>query len=463
MVARILSVAFLLLMGVTGLTAPIPALDDERNIPEEWYRSPEEGLPSSPRDSSRLKAKFYRNLGDFLQADGESLDQLPDFPSKATPEGKISHWVPWHLFALGTELGISAKGILAPLGIKGSADIEVYWQKKRTSRQNQFQPSLADETTSEPVTLELNPDSRFEDVLPQLEPGIRGAMATGRIKDERALRKNLYKAALEFFELSRVIDSPQGYPWFVGRYRLDITIDGQGLVHPGIAVGAEVRLRFEWHRLMQKTKGGRDDLPKEKWTLEQKKFAQFVRDLVEDTEVIGRESFAKGGFVPKWLWFSLGVTAEGNFGVVKAGGGPTGTLYLYPDLNAWRSRPLIDRTRALNRRPLLLIEENPPTAHLEYAKSQGVIYQTEANQRGVILRAIFHLNRKHFVKGLKKAAQLGHRITEKAREIHLRKWYPHEVRITFQLSLGADLTLVSVYATGGVQLGMFRPDFNGGS
>jgi hypothetical protein len=282
-------------------------------------------------------------------------------------------------------------------------------------------------------------------------------MATGKVKNETALRHNLDEAATEFFELARAVPDQNGRRWWASRLRVDVWIDIEGKVHPEVSVGAEVKLRFEWFRLM--TKDGRSmPVVQEPLSEKQEKFNRFVRETSDDARDVSYETFQKSGFFPNYIKMGIGLTAKGDFGVVKFGGGLYGYLYLSTDAPGRGGNRPVSPAPAVTT-PALLIENDPKPEHLTYARQEGIPFEVTAQNRGFIKQIVYKIERGKFRRGLMRSVKLSSRMTERAAKPNGRKWKIHEIRPSFELSIGGDFKLVSVYGSAMLEMSYINGNF----
>jgi hypothetical protein len=162
------------------------------------------------------------------------------------------------------------------------------------------------------------------------------------------------------------------------------------------------------------------------------------------------------GFYPNYIKFGVGITASGDFGVVKFGGGVAGYLYFGCGAKVPTYRA---KARPASTKPLLLIENNPKPEHLAYAKKHGIEYSVQKDKYGIIGDAIYRLNHWAFRQGLKRSARMSTWFADRASRVHIGKWKIHEVRPYFELSIGANLKLVSINGWGGVEFSFYNGNF----
>lgn len=445
MITRTLLTASLLVTGFSYAMETVPA---------DWYRLPEDGGVRNLHAGDRQPRLFVETLRQLLSADAEVMEGLEDkvgggwLGSNPPPNA-----VDWRLYSLLTELGISAKGVIAPISLKGTATVGVFWRKKPPADEAWLDPH-ADGSDS-PVGLLLTPASTREEIRRQLEPMIQLALSTKKVKDEAELRKNLNESADLFWRLSEVLSS-ENRPWWVSRFRLDLWIDIAGTVHPGVAVGGEFKLRFEWHRLMK------ENLPVTHPVMHiddelQKEFRKFIEDLSSDVEDVSYDGLRDTGFFPNTIRFGLGISVKGTFGVVKLGGGIVGMLFFSTPPPTREAIYHPARVRQNDSLPFIVYE--PSERHVTYAKQHHIPFEITKQDRGIIQEIIYKIDHAAFRRGLTKAVGISSRFAEGAAKSSVGKWKIHEIRPSFELSIGGDLGLASITGSASVEMSFLNGKF----
>lgn len=369
-------------------------------------------------------------------------------------------WVPWRGEVFTADLGISAGGLLGSLIMKGSATIRSYWRRQGPKPADPFN-NIMDRTENQDAIV-IREDATPQEISEQLEPGIRAAVASGRIEDTPALRKNLMDAAQEFQMVAQAISqTPTDLPWWVPRYRLDVNFDGSGKVGGIGKVGGEVRFRFEWHRIMKSK-------PKTRASAElasyqnpfERKVSRGVQDFIVATAADLNETFdtiEAHGFKAYTFRVGIGISAKGNIGVVKGSAGLVGQVYFQRAVPRPVVHPRPPRQLALSTQAWNVIEKAPPQAHLSYANAHHIAY--ESSPHDGFEEVVYKVDRNKFRKGLKRAAKIANFFAKRAVNASIGSWKIYEMRTAFDSSIGGELDLVTLTGSATTQVAFFNQNF----
>ena len=211
----------------------------ERKVPKDWLVLPENikiTKPTFPTEQQKEKTllDLRQHLSEIYSSNRTALDNaIKD--KKLSPES-------WRLFSFISDLGVMADDMIGVLAFEGEAAATMYWRRKDVGK------SL-DQMKHQSSIIQIQSQMTDQQIRRQLEPAIRVALATKRIKDEKALRKNLFEFAksLQYVSGTELLESS----WPLDKFRLDVSVGGSGSV--GLtSVGGEVRLRMEWINQGQK-------------------------------------------------------------------------------------------------------------------------------------------------------------------------------------------------------------------
>jgi hypothetical protein len=408
---------------------PVPTnwvIGSENESETETVRAVTDGTEG---DDDQLSDAEAPTLADTTQelfnTQASSLNALPT-PAKA----------PWRLSAVMTDLTISASGWLGFLVQKGSPAVTTIWRKQYSgSPPAVSSPAalVADETIPA-ADLQVGPESTPGDIERDLEPSVQALLATGTIKGETNLRRNLLAAAQDFQNTTILLASvkPKGQ-WWVSRFRLDFVVDVSGNVTPAVGIGAEARVRFEWHRLRPKASPA--PTPKTLVAFSRtpglaENLVGFAGNLADDlSEIADGSAVSAKGFRAYTYRVGLGISAKGNVGVAKAAGTLTGHLYFSRDV----TKPVVHPKPSEGGATMNLISDAGP---------QNVI----------------PIDRQAFRRGLRKALRIGRffaRHADKARG----KWKIHELRTAFDLSFGGKTGVVTVGGVAATEISFYNLKF----
>ncbi len=380
------------------------------------------GEVSDPGDSDAETDAEAPTLADTTKAlfatQASSLETLPA-PAKT----------PWKLAAVMTDLSISASGWLGFLVQKGTPSVTTVWRKQYPAK---HAPDAVFSETESAADLVVGPETTSVDIERDLEPSVRALVSTGGVRNETNLRRNLLSAAADFQNVTTLLSTvnPKGQ-WWVSRFRLDFAVDVSGNVTPAVTLGAEAKVRFEWHRLRAKRPtpaaqalarnafAGRPGLAEN--------LVAFADHLGNDLSEIADGSSVKAkGFRAYGYRVGLGITAKGNVGVAKAVGTLTGHLYFARDVSK-------------------------PVVHPKPTEGGEMLLVTNENDFGKI-------DRRAFRKGLRKALRIGRFFARHADQAR-GKWKIHELRTGFDLSLGGKTGIVTVGGVASTEISFYNENF----
>lgn len=467
------------------------ANDHTNTVPKEWYDSTKEAKTekppiaepeeADPLDDPQQIAALEKTVDTIFQANNEALEDgdaeaqtfLAPMALQEPPKNKPKDWVPWRAEYFMTDLSLTASGALGVLALRGQATVRAFWRRqgpetKKSPTKNEPKDlsglvagNDGDKPSDdqEPI-VHITAMSSPTDLLNQIEPAIRAAVATGKLKDTLDLRKNLLIAAREFQAVASAIPTDSSdHPWWVSRFRLDLMIDAAGRVEPVGMVGGEARFRFEWHRIQCKGPCPTHNTP---LTVEQQNLKSQLKAFIQATATDIEHAFADHadfGFKAHQIRMGIGITAKGNIGVVKGAAGIVGQIYFTRDVKRPVVRP---RTADLvvTEEPLYIIEKQPSVEHLNWATKNGVTFDTAVSPMGLgFEEAVYKVDRQVFRKGLKKAAKIGRFFARRAASVRPGAWKIYELRTAFDTSIGGALDMVTLAGTTTAQISMFNENF----
>lgn len=461
-------------------------------VPQSWYNSDEKALQNPPpadntEENFENNQELNQNIDNILTSSSVALEEgdaeartfmtehspfLSPLDSKpSSNNSKPKDWVPWRAEYFMTDLSLTGSGFIGLLAFKGTSTVRAYWRKQGPKAEHDTQNVEANLTQEEAANLEpvvlVNDLSTPEDMVKQLEPAVKAAIATGKIKDTPVLRKNLLKTAQEFQAIATNIpNSTEELPWWVSRFRLDFTVDAAGRVEPVGLVGGEVRFRFEWHRIKRIVPGNK----KMKVLLSEReqKLRQSLLEFITATAYDINNAFenhTRHGFRAHQIRMGLGISVKGNIGLVKGSAGVVGQIYFTRAVERPKLYPIKEKSMMLtqaNTAPLLVIERNPSLNTLKLAAKSKIMvetFNTDNDESNGFEEALFRLDREKFRKGLKKAAKIGNFFAKRASEAKVKSWKIYELRTAFDASISGGLDLVTLVGSATAQVSMFNENF----
>lgn len=445
------------------------------SVPTHWYDSTQQG-PVSSREHAQddfdpeknlaltdsVDALFAANAEALEAGDQEAQSFLsPLMVDTNDKKNKPKDWVPWRAEYFMTDLSLTASGMLGVLALKGTTTVRAFWrrqgpvQPKLNELENPIEETLAHQ---DPI-IEIEPYDSDAQIMKQLEPAIRAAVATKKVQDTPDLRNNLLKAAHEFQTIASAIPAnKEDLPWWVSRFRVDILLDAAGRVEPVGLVGGEVRFRFEWHRLRRTQKAmPRLMLASERSEKIRDSLSRFITATAQDLEVAfsDHENY---GFKAHQMRMGIGITAKGNIGVVKGAASIVGQIYFTRHVE----RPIVrPRTLELNNseEPIEFIDRNPKANELAWAQQNGISYEMQPKAAKDFTEVVYKIERKKFRQGLIKTAKIGGFFAKRASRVKPGSWRIYELRTAFDASIGGTFDLVTLAGTGTAQISMWNEKF----
>ncbi len=450
-------------------------------IPAAWHVLPEnssavtvntQNLASNSEENSEPNPKLDAAVSTYVDATSNALVDAKD-PSQqfarnyAASLAQLPDQVPWHMEYFISELGVSASGILGSLILKGTPSVIFMWRKQNPAAPTPAQPAMVAESRAQDDVkpegeLQLTNATSEEEMTMQLEPAIRAAVASGRVKDGDRLRKGLLAAAQDFQSLASTLGDNPGLEWWASRFRLDLTIDGSGKISHVLTVGGDLRFRFEWHRVMKKTPAFQ---PRNLATmpLQQTRLHDFVVAMSQDLSALSdaKDNEVPSGFKAYSFRVGIGVTAKKDIGVVKGTAGLIGHVYFSRDVAKPKvnpkplySAPLTSVTEI----PVIEGYESPKT--VEYALANGIKFDRETQRNGGALdQIVYKVNRKKIREGLRKAGKIASFFGKHASEANRGKWKVYELRTGFDLSVSGKVGMVELGGQATTQINFYNQNF----
>lgn len=402
--------------------------------PPAWSLLPEDGGaktsdPLITEETDRLiEENLTEDVDQMLVSTGNALDESGTPPELKTAVAS-NKTLPWHLEYFMSDLAFSVQGKLGFL-LKGASAVTLHWR-----RQGQTTP-LATETLSAFSGATLDPSSAlFES---QIEPFIQTAILSGKVRkeSETVFRENITVAAGNFRKLISGVQQNPGVGWWPSRLRFDFLVDVSGKVLPVLVSGADLRLRFEWFRIMKPVSSGMTPLANEE---KANLIKDFIVAMAEDVAEVADSFPNLNGYKAHSFRVGLGMTAKGSVGIAKASTSAVGQIYFSRDVNKPKVRP-VPHVETFN-----LIEEAPSQKHLHYATSNGIAFRRVTPDGA----AVYQMNRGRFRKGLVRAARMASFFTRRASRLSVRAWKIYELKTAFDVSMTGAFAFSPVTNLGG--------------
>jgi hypothetical protein len=295
---------------------------------------------------------------------------------------------------------------------------------------------------------------------------IKASLSTGKIKDEFEFRKNVEQAATEFYTLTNKVDTNPGLGWWISGLRFDLIVAASGKLAPApvISVGGEVRLRFDWKRisrnkpvfaLSNKTTGS--GLFLGDFSKTQSEFQKFILSMSTDLDQAFSANYSTKGFKPYNLRVGLGFSASGNVGVAKASATAFAQVNFSRDQQAPKINPrnLSLTTAQLAQSPLFIIEQNPNENHIQYAKSNQISFEMNADKTV----ASYQVEHEKFRKGLMKAVKMGRFFASAGNKADSAKWKLYQLKTSFDLSISGTAIFTTFSGIKTAEMSFYNMNF----
>lgn len=435
-------------------------------IPQDWFVAPEDSVQSQPKQTHDRK-EFETLLDHIFEADGQALEGVTNLEEvvNATPVSRPSDWTPWHAEFFMTDLGVTASGTLGVLGLKGNPAVSLIWrQQNEKVNKPTLVPTESPSQDQAGTAIELTDDTTQSGVNNQVDSAVKAVLATGKVKDEAPLRKNLNSTVQRFQALTAAMDSLPDSLWWPSRFRLDVTIDASGNVLPFLSIGGDVKVRLDWHRLKHQSHLGNHVRNVSAFDKKlQSNLERFIATTAMDLEELADSSNAPKGFKAYGFRVGLGFTASGNIGIVKSSASVLGQIYFSRDVKKPLPRPVKEIGQAIASDlpdSILLIETKPTTEHLKFAGESLSSYESITDDQGDQLDQVaYKIDRAKFREGLRKALVMSGSFTQRASTRSVRRWKPWELRTSFDMSITGSLAFATIGGLGTAEIQFYNQSF----
>lgn len=472
-----------LLILLTLITISCSKNQDSQNaasVPKSWYDVTKVYADDADLELTKEDEKKLADAIDTIliadsnaveEGEKEALEALTLVQSNPSvnanlAENKPKDWVPWRAEYFMTDLSLTGGGKLGALSGKGTATIRGYWRKQGPEKLNIQNENSTNEITGESeegrnADVVINEETTEDEIVTQLNPAIKAAVATGKVKDTPVLRENLLHAARDFKAIALGLSTTdQDLPWWVSRFRLDFTVDVAGRIEPIGLIGGETRFRFEWHRIKRKSLSLTPNVSS--FSARELLVSKNLNDFIVNTSYDLEEAFSgheKHGLLAHQMRIGLGISIKGNIGVVKGSAGIVGQIYFTRNVD----RPIVRPSKLVESElddSFFVIERNPSKENLELAKASSI--EVESNSfsgESTFEEAVYKVGRKNFQKSLKKAAKISNFFAKRAKKANFKSWRLYELRTAFDTSLGGTLGLATLTGSVTAQISFFNQGF----
>lgn len=442
----------------------------------DWIQNPEDNMQAKSLIPWGTNAKLEKMVTGIFSSMRESIEEGPKKESHLNNNPNIPNWTPWHLEAFTTELSVLDSGAIGLLSERGNLTAIAFWRRQgpKTNKVTTFTGNEDTSGLEEGPIPSVNLDEVYDEnsLTVELAPMINAALSTGKIKNEEAFRANVALAAIDFYKLTSSVSENPGMKWWVSALRLDLAVAASGklITLPLASVGGEVRIRFDWRRLMKNkpaqfiTKNFNhssflsNDLDKT-----QSSFVSLVSNLSKDLELSIPVKLEEKGLKPYTMRIGIGLTVAGNVGIARASAQAIAQVYFSRNQAAPRVYPRLTFIKALSDSAInsnvesYSVIEGFNEKHIEYAKNNQIPFTIENNL--VKPNVIYQVNRNEFKKGLKKAFDITDFFAKAGQKAESKKWKLFQMKTSLDLSLSGTVGVTTLTGLTTAELSLYNMNF----
>ena len=435
-------------------------------FPDSWYILPEDaGASRTSREdlaqfsASDLDPKAAKaSLNHTFDVNNRVLERIVTDSNFASTEQAAAN--PWHLAFFGLDIGMSASGVAGVLFAKGEATASLIWKRLMSDKAFERPEQNKTDPDADASDFSVRGDMTTAEIKAALEPIISSVLASGQINSEKTLRNNLFLAAKEFVDMTHAIALDPTLRWTAVRMRFDLSIDGSGMVQPGLSVGGGIKIRFDWFPSESNFRSAAaKEASNQPSMASTDSIGDLLGNLAHELQLVQVDSSTSpAGLRLNTINFSLGIFANGKFGVAKGSTSAIGMIYFKqnPHFDASRDTDL----KLWSQATIPVVESRPPTTHIQYAKAIGVNTLVEHDSRGGMTQAIYMVPHEALQIGMQKSLLMGGALADQASQHQSTNWRLDQLRVQFALSLGGTTGLITVGATAAMQLAYQAPQTN---
>ncbi len=424
------------------------SLPPKGNLPVSWYQLPQNGssspglTPSSPdEEPSRamedsVRAQFRAHTG--------ALEKLSQSGSPLQPNPAIygKDYVPWHLDGMIANFAITVNGVFGALLGGGVANVKATWQQPAKQQAQAHHATQARH-------IKVNSLLTSKQLIQQLEPAIRSAVATHSVQNEAALRRNLNIEAERFLTLAKVLNAlPARRSWHVDSFQQQLTFGIQGQVTPAIGAGGTVNLYWDWQKSSDISSTG--GIRETELFRNVEVFAQSMSKLIPEALIDSKE-LTQSGFVLDQFQVGVGIMAGGQFGIVEALGMAQGKI-------VFKNAP--DNSALPKKTELALSSVRSPTIFVIAADtSEKRLFADQIGARsGATMDGLrgYEVPVDRFRNGIKHALHMAGFFLKNAVAADTSHWKLTQIETEFDANIGGQISLATVVAQGQLVLDFDR-------
>lgn len=447
-------------------------------LPTDWFQLPELGGSQSEGSLTELAS----TVDGLFAAHTRALEmQGTSTSGKFNPRANQPRdMVPWRLAAYKADFAVSTTGVFGALVGDGSAAVAAKWQRiESEASKAKFRqaPALLKQdrrsAKSRPQLLIRGMASGAQ-VRRQLEPSIRAALASGKIKNETRFRQTVNSVAENFRSMARALSAMQtrksGFlgshsEYLPSAYRLEFAVGAEGQLTPIYGVGGEIVLRFDWIVTNKAIAAGRAGA----LTPAAKALQGFVTSVAPDINAAAQASpLGQNGFRLSKIMLALVLNASYDIGVASVNGEMVGAIVFGEnDHEGGCYDPDNDGDCLTGVVPALPIAEaqDDGITLVRHATSEMLRTQREtvlgdgllADQEAPIANfdaggdlSSIKISHRRFRSGLTKAIGMASFFAERASHVRGEHWQMKSIETEFSLSLTGSFGLATV--GGGVEV-----------
>jgi hypothetical protein len=421
-------------------------------LPKSWYQLPENGGPQkSSERRSRPTEEMSQAVRTAFSVHTEALAELEDVPTVELDSSfalvvRPSDYTPWHLDGMIANFAVSGGGLFGPLMLDGEASVKAIWQK--VSKQKNAGPGLA----KKPKAFKFRANMTDKEIAKMLEPAVRSAVATKAVRNERAFRHNLNQQGKSFAKMARLMNRlPSRRDWHVQRYELKLAFSAEGQVSATMGVGGSLTVYFKWEEEVKNSLIfdsepliGFDEVLYGNLVAFTRTMASLIPEALQDAREILRAGFELEEFL-----VGVGVSVGGDIGVASVEGSVDGRLVFVRGEHSFLEGGVDTESKQDigNNFVTMVTSQVPSQTHIAYAKQVGTSAESLTNG-GMIYR----IARSRFRAGMKEALTMGSYFVDEGRKEDTASWKLSEIETEFQVSIGGDVSVVTVDGHGNFAL-----------